>query len=85
MDNKVVIYGATWCPDCVRAKKVLKKEGIEFRWIDIGKDPEGRAFVEKTNHGMRIVPTIRFPNGDTLVEPSNAELSEKLSNLNLLE
>ena len=84
MENTIIVYGTTWCPDCVRAKKVLKKEGVEFRWIDIGKDPEARTFVEQVNDGMRIVPTILFPDGDTLAEPSYSELSEKLSKLELL-
>ncbi len=83
MDNNIIIYGTTWCPDCVQAKNVLKKEGVEYQWIDIDKDAEGRAFVEKVNNGMRIVPTILFSDGDTLAEPSNAELSEKLSKLGL--
>jgi len=81
VDSNIIVYGTTWCPDCVRAKSVLKKNGIEYQWIDIGKDAEGRIFVEKVNNGMRVVPTILFPDGATLAEPSNTELSEKLSAL----
>ncbi len=81
MDHDIIVYGTTWCPDCVRAKNVLRKVGVEYQWIDIGKDAEGRAFVEQVNNGMRVVPTILFPNGDTLAEPSNAELTEKLGTL----
>lgn len=36
------------------------------------------AYVEKVNNGMRIIPTIVFPDGSILVEPSNAELAKKL-------
>ncbi len=84
MDDNIVVYGTTWCPDCVRAKRVFKKNNIEFQWIDIGQDPAARVFVEEANNGMRIVPTILFPDGETLAEPSNSELSEKLSILGLL-
>ena len=35
-------------------------------------------FIEKVNNGKRIIPTIVFPDGSTLVEPSNVELAEKL-------
>jgi len=35
-------------------------------------------FVEKVNKGKRIIPTILFEDGSTLVEPSNAELAAKL-------
>jgi thioredoxin reductase (NADPH) len=37
------------------------------------------AFVERVNQGKRIIPTIVFPDGSRLVEPSNAELAEKLN------
>jgi thioredoxin reductase (NADPH) len=34
--------------------------------------------VETVNQGKRVVPTIVFPDGSIVVEPSSAELSEKL-------
>jgi mycoredoxin len=34
--------------------------------------------VVKINKGNRSVPTIVFPDGSVLVEPSNAELEKKL-------
>ncbi len=46
--------------------------------VDIEQDPEAMAFVEKVNHGMRGIPTIVFPDGSVMVEPSNAELAAKL-------
>jgi len=36
------------------------------------------AFVEKTNKGNRSIPAIVFPDGSVLVEPSNAQMAEKL-------
>ena len=35
-------------------------------------------FVLEVNQGMRSVPTIIFPDGSILVEPSNHEIAEKL-------
>jgi mycoredoxin len=46
--------------------------------VDIEKVPEGTPFVKKLNNGMRVVPTIIFPDGDILAEPSDAQLTEKL-------
>ncbi len=77
--KRIVMYGTTWCLDCKRAKQFLGVRGIQYHWVDIEKDAEARAFVERINEGKRIVPTIVFPDGSTLVEPSNAELAEKLS------
>ncbi len=78
MPDKIKVYGTTWCPDCVRAKGVFARKGVAYDWIDISDNAEARAVVEKVNKGNRSVPTIVFPDGAVLVEPSNAELEKKL-------
>ena len=77
--DKIKFYGTSWCPTSRRAKKFLIKEGIEFEWFNIDEDPTARAYVIAVNNGNRSVPTIVFPDGEILVEPSNQELSKKLS------
>ena len=77
-EEQIRVYGTTWCPDCVRAKQVLEKHKVPFVWIDINQDADARVYVEKINHGNRSVPTIVFPDGSTLVEPSNKQLEVKL-------
>lgn len=81
MDDTIIIYGTSWCPDCIRAKKVFHNQGVEYKWINIGEDAEARAYVEKVNDGCRSVPTIVFQDGDILVEPSNVVLEDKLAQL----
>lgn len=76
--DRIVVYSTTWCPDCRRAKQFFGEQRIEYHNIDIEEDPEAMDYVEKVNQGKRIIPTIVFPDGDILVEPSNAELAEKL-------
>jgi mycoredoxin len=82
MATDIVVYGTTWCPDCIVAKNVFKRRGIDYQWIDIDRDADARAYVERVNSGMRSVPTILFPDGSILVEPSSAELTEKLDESN---
>jgi mycoredoxin len=77
-EDEIVIYGTSWCYQSKRAKALLEKSNIPFRWVDIEKDEQGRAFVEKTNRGYRSVPTIVFPDGSILVEPSETELNQKI-------
>src|SRR6059058_4028473 len=36
------------------------------------------AYVEEVNDGKQVIPVIRFEDGSLLVEPSNADLAEKL-------
>lgn len=75
---EITVYGADWCPDTRRAKRLLEEKQVPYRWVDIDKDSEGEKFVLQANHGNRSIPTIVFADGTILVEPSNAELSVKL-------
>ena len=42
-------------------------------------DPQATAEVLRINRGLRSVPTILFPDGSILVEPSDSELEAKLA------
>ena len=49
--------------------------------LDIETDDVARNYIERINRGYQSVPTILFPDGSILVEPSSATLSEKLTKL----
>ncbi len=76
--SRITVYGTYWCPDCKRSKKFLNEQFVEYDWVDIEQDPASEARVLQLNRGKRIVPTILFPDGAVLVEPSNAALARKL-------
>ena len=76
--STITIYSTVWCPDCKRAKKFFGEHRVQYENVDIEEHPKGVSFVEKLNKGMRIIPTIIFPDGEILAEPSNAQLAEKL-------
>ena len=78
MTEEIIVYSTAWCPDCKRAKKFFADHRIQYENVDIEKDEKAMAYVEEVNNGMRVVPTIIFPDGDILTEPSNAELAAKL-------
>lgn len=78
MADKIVVYGADWCGDCFRSRRFLERNQIPFEWINIEGNKAAEQFVLKTNRGMRSIPTIVFPDGSILVEPSNVELAKKL-------
>jgi mycoredoxin len=77
--EQITVYATTWCGDCHRAKRVLDRLGVRYRWIDVDDDPEAAAEVIRINHGYRTVPTILFPDGSVLTEPSDPELEAKLA------
>lgn len=77
-EPNITVYGAYWCPDCRRSKQFLGEHQIPYRWVDIEQDTEAERYVIEVNDGKRIIPTIVFADGSTLVEPSNAQLAQKL-------
>jgi thioredoxin reductase (NADPH) len=74
----LIVYGTPWCPDCRKSKQFLGEHRVPYDYIDIDQDPASQAEVERLNNGMRSVPTIVFPDGSVLVEPSNEDLAQKL-------
>lgn len=77
-DRGIIVYGTSWCPDCRRSKQFLGEQRIPYHWVDIEQDSAAMTYVEHVNDGKRIIPTIVFPDGEVLAEPSNAELASKL-------
>ncbi len=77
--RKIIIYGTTWCGDSRRAKRFFDDNNIEYDWIDIDVDREAGKLVEQINGGFRSVPTIIFPDGSTLTEPSTFQLRTKFN------
>ena len=72
------VYGAPWCPDCRRTKMFLGEHRIEYDWIDVDRDPEALALMMRLQDGGRSIPTVVFPDGSHLIEPTNEELASKL-------
>ena len=73
----VKLYGADWCPDCVRAKAYLKENDIEFEFVDVDLDKEATARVEAINNGKRIIPTV-LVNDKPFTNPNNQTLASVL-------
>ena len=77
-EDAIVVYGTTWCGDCRRAKKLLERRGIDYAWVDVEEQKGAKEEMLRLNGGDRRVPTLLFPDGSVLVEPSNADLGAKL-------
>jgi glutaredoxin len=76
---QIVMYSVEWCPDCRRAKFFFKRKKIDVLEVDVNSDKKAEAFVKELNNGFRSVPTIIFPDGSKMVEPSSADLEAKFS------
>ncbi len=77
MADTIQFYGAGWCPDSRRSKKCLDRLGIPYTYHDIDDDGEAYDYAVSVNNGRPTVPTILFPDGSILVEPSDAALEAK--------
>jgi mycoredoxin len=77
----IQLFGNKWCPDCRRARLYLENNSISYLFTDVEADPEVKKRVIEINHGYCSVPTILFPDGTILTEPSNQVLDQKITQL----
>jgi mycoredoxin len=74
----VTMYTTTWCGYCVRLKKLMQREGIEYAEVDIENDPQAADLVMQANGGNRTVPTLLFADGSALTNPSIDQVMAQL-------
>jgi mycoredoxin len=74
----VTMYTTDWCGYCVRLKDGLERAGISFEEVNIERDPEAADVVMAVNGGNRTVPTVVFPDGTALTNPSAAQVRARL-------
>lgn len=77
-NNKIIMYGTKTCPMVPPIKGIFRRTNVEYDYIDIGRDTPGKEFVRSVNNGYESVPTIVFPDGTTMTEPSGKDVKEKL-------
>lgn len=80
-NSPITIYATPWCGDCKRALRVFNQHQIDVYYVNIEEDDAARQYVEQVNRGYHSVPTIVFPDGSVMVEPSSAALAQKLATL----
>jgi len=58
--KKVIMFSATYCPNCLNAKKFLSAQGIPFMEFDIEKSAAARNYFDKL--GGRGTPFLLVNN-----------------------
>ena len=81
MAPPLTMYTTTWCAFCKRLKRQLAADGIEMTEIDIEQDPGAADYVMSVNGGFQTVPTVVFPDGSALTNPSAATVKDRLREL----
>lgn len=77
--DEIVMYGADWCGDCRRAKVWFREHGVTFTEVDVEQDDAARDRAIELAGGRKNIPVVVFPDGAVLVEPTNAQLAERLA------
>jgi mycoredoxin len=79
VSDRPIMYTTSWCGYCYRLKRQLQRAGIGVTEIDIERHPNAAAVVEQLNDGDQTVPTVLFPDGSSLTNPSIREVAAKLN------
>ena len=77
-DPRITLFGAEWCSDCRRSKKVLDGLDLDYDYVDLEAVADGADRAHAISGKTRI-PVIVFPDASHLVEPSDADLRAKLA------
>lgn len=81
MTQPLTMYTTPWCGYCRRLKSQLAREGIEITEVDIERELGAAEFVMTVNGGYQTVPTVLFPDGSTLTNPSVQAVKRRLEEL----
>jgi len=78
MAAQITVYSTPWCGYCQRLKGQLDRAGVPYAEVDIEQHPEAASYVMSVNNGNQTVPTVTFPDGSALTNPSLAQVQAKL-------
>lgn len=74
----LTMYSTPWCGYCRRLAAQLDREGIGYTVVDIERNPAAAEYVTSVNGGTQTVPTVQFPDGTALTNPTITELKRHL-------
>lgn len=80
----ITMYGADWCGDCRRSKRLLAELDVQINHIDVEADLSAVDKVKEINGGAQSIPVLVFSDGTHLTEPSDIELKAKLVSLGII-
>ncbi len=76
---KLTMYSTPWCGYCHRLGAQLDRAGIPYVVIDIEQDPAAADYVMSVNGGNQTVPTVVFPDGSAMTNPSVVQVRSRLT------
>ena len=81
--DTLTVYGAMWCGDCRRTKRLLDSREVTYNYVSLDDEPE-RADEARAWSGRTNIPVVVFPDGEVFVEPSDKAMIDKMTATGLL-
>jgi len=75
----ITLFSTPWCGYCRGLKTALDREGIGYTEVDIERDEGAADYVMSVNGGNQTVPTVVFPDGTAVANPSLTEVRLRLT------
>ena len=76
--DKIIVYGAVWCPDVLMTRAFLDRHGIAYEYRDINRDEGVMDALLALRGKAWVVPTLVLPDGTVLDNPSRRDLARIL-------
>ena len=77
--DRITMYTSSWCAHSLSVKAFLKRNEVPVNLVNIDGNNEAREALIQLNGGYASVPTLVFPDGTKLTEPSIGQLRQKLA------
>jgi len=75
----ITLFSTPSCGYCRGLKAALDREGIGYTEVDIERHQGAADYVMSVNGGNQTVPTVVFPDGTAVANPSLAEVRLRLT------
>lgn len=72
------VAGARWSPRSYAVKEFLSRNNVPYGWVDVDRDPSMKELVASLTGDVNALPVVLFPDGSSLIAPSNRELADKV-------
>ena len=78
--TRLIVYGHGYCSHSRYMRTILDERKIDYEWRDVMEGPdEFKQQLKDLAKGCLSVPTVVFPDGSFLVEPSPGAVLKKLN------
>src|ERR1700751_4654457 len=74
---EIKVVGHRWSARCSEVRAIPARNEVRYRWSNSG-EPEAQRLLEAAHSDGLSLPVVITPDGDPLIEPSDAELASRV-------